>query len=128
MVMLVVVGRPNQVVAVGVRMPLLVLDMQVPLVVAAGAPVAVAVGGALLAQHKILGEIPVHGQQVLRKLREELPILLGGRVQLKHGELRVRMQPHPGAVGGRLLNRAGVVLLNRLVVGIYDGCLLYIYF
>jgi hypothetical protein len=117
---LLVVGGPNQ--TAGVRMLPLVLDMQVPLV-AAGPLVAVAVVVGVLVQHKTLGEIPVHGQQVLRKMREELPVLVGGRVQLKHGELQVRMQ-HPGAVGGHLLNKAGAVLLNKPVDGTYDGCLL----
>jgi hypothetical protein len=101
----------------------LVLDMQVPLVVAAGALVAVAVVVGALAQHKTLVEILVHGQQVLRKMREELLVLVGGRVQLKHGGLQVRMQ-HPGAVGGHLLNRVGPVLLNKPVDGTYDWCLL----
>jgi len=124
MSLLLVVGRPNRVVAVGVRIPSLVLDMQVPLV-AAGPLVAVAVVVGTLAQHKTLGEIPVHGQQVLRKTREGLPMLVGERVQLRRGELQVRMQ-HPGAVGGRLLNRAGAVLLNKPVDGTYDGYLFYI--
>lgn len=115
-----VVGCLHQAVVHGVRVLRLALGMQVPPPPAVG--VLVVVVGALV-QRKTPGEVPVHGQQVLHKTQEELPVV-GQRVQLNPGQaVQVQMQDLvlPIVVGGRPLNRAGVVLLNRPADGTYNA-------
>lgn len=111
-------GCLHQAVVHGVRVLPLAQGTQVPPAAAVG--VLVVVVGALV-QHKTPGEVPVRGQQVLHKT-QELPVV-GQRVQLNPGQaVQVQMQDLvlPVVVGGHLLNRAGVVLLNKPADGTYD--------
>jgi len=114
----IVAGRLHQVAVRGVLPP--ALGTQVLPVEAAGVRVAAAAAVGALVQYKVLVEIPVHGRQVLRKIRGEL-LVVGGRAQLNHGEaVQVQMQGLLAADGVRRLNKAGAVPLNRPADGIYD--------